>query len=119
MASTDPLLQRRIQLLRMFNEEAQISKTLGMVLSYNESDAAVLTRAYDPSLNTSYGIIHGGVTAIMCDTAMWFAAAIRHDPKIFLVTSGLITQIRKSGINCQSLSQYRYDCSLHQKRWQE
>ncbi len=87
-ASADTKADRKKELLSMFNEKAPVSKTLGMVLSFDDNDSAVITRPYTPALNTSYGVIHGGVASTMCDTAMWFAAAIHYDPKTFLVTSG-------------------------------
>jgi uncharacterized protein (TIGR00369 family) len=82
-----PNPDRLAELVHMFNQVAPIARTLGMRLSYNERAQAVVSLDYNPALDHALGGVHGGVYAILLDTAGWFTAAAAHDVDCWLATS--------------------------------
>lgn len=61
--------ERRTKLARMFNEHAPIGKTIGARLYYR-GDIAVVEMPYSPAFDTAGGNVHGGIGALLLDTAM-------------------------------------------------
>lgn len=70
--------KRREELLANY-ERAPIRKTIGMILSYNENDEAVLELSHNPGFEHGKRDTHGGIIATMMDTAGWFAAALQYN----------------------------------------
>jgi uncharacterized protein (TIGR00369 family) len=76
--------KRRQELLANFSR-APIKKTIGMTLSYNEKDEAVLEFPHNPGFEHGKGDTHGGIIATMMDTAGWFAAALHYNSYILTI----------------------------------
>jgi uncharacterized protein (TIGR00369 family) len=75
------------QLLRSFQGGANIARTFGMELSFDEAGQAIVTLPYNPGLDHALGGVHGGVYATLLDTAGWFTAAAVHDCSCWLATA--------------------------------
>ncbi len=76
--------KRRQELLANFSR-SPIKKTIGMTLSYNEKDEAVLDFPHNPGFEHGAGDTHGGIIATMMDTAGWFAAALLYNSYIVTI----------------------------------
>jgi uncharacterized protein (TIGR00369 family) len=79
--------KRKDELRHMFNEVAPIARTLGMTLGYNDEGQAIVDLPYHPGLDHALHGIHGGVYAILLDTAGWFTSAAAHDVDCWLATA--------------------------------
>jgi uncharacterized protein (TIGR00369 family) len=79
--------ERIEELVQLFNEKAPIARYFGMKLSYTDKGNAVVDLPYNPALDHALGGIHGGVYAIMLDSAGWFTAAAAHDMSCWVATS--------------------------------
>ena len=80
-------VERRQELVRVFNEVAPIARYFGMKLSYTEECDAVITLPYNPNLDHPMGGVHGGVYATMLDCAGWFTAAAARDVPCWIATA--------------------------------
>ena len=80
-------VERKQELVRVFNEVAPIARYFGMKLSYTEEGNAVITLPYNPNLDHPMGGIHGGVYATMLDCAGWFTAAAARDDPCWIATA--------------------------------
>ena len=81
--------ERTDRLLYMFNEVAPIARTLGMRLSFTAEGSAVVDLPYNPALDHGAGGIHGGVYAVVMDSAGWFTSAAAHDEDTWIATGEL------------------------------
>ena len=79
--------QRREHLLHAFHRVAPIVKLTGMQLSFDDEDRAVVDLPNNPDLYHAYGAVHGGIYALLLDTAGWFTAAMTRDETVWMVTS--------------------------------
>lgn len=61
--------ERRKKLAHMFNNLAPIAKTLGLRLTYH-GEVVHIEMPYDPKFDTAGGNVHGGIGAVLLDTAM-------------------------------------------------
>lgn len=95
-----PRTKRREQLLALFHEKAVISRTLGMRLSFDEEDRAVVTLPFNPAFTHPNGI-HGGVYATLMDSAGWFASAVRHSDSHWIATSEMSIHFLRAAMNTE------------------
>ena len=79
--------ERTQELLYMFNHIAPIARYLGMRLSFDEEGQALVDLPYNPDLDHALDGVHGGVYAILLDTAGWFTAAAAHDLPCWIATA--------------------------------
>jgi uncharacterized protein (TIGR00369 family) len=79
--------ERRAALLRSFNELAPFARTLGLRLAYDDEGRAVVDLPYNPDLDHAQGGIHGGIYAMLLDTAGWFTAAAAHNTACWMATA--------------------------------
>jgi 1,4-dihydroxy-2-naphthoyl-CoA hydrolase len=79
--------ERRAALLHSFNEMAPIARALGLRLAYNDEGGAVVDLPYNPDLDHAQGGIHGGIYAMVLDTAGWFTAAAAHNTSCWMATA--------------------------------
>jgi uncharacterized protein (TIGR00369 family) len=79
--------RRKDELCHLFNDVATIAQTMGMTLSYDDEDRAVVDMPYNPDLNHFLGGIHGGVYATLLDVAGWFTCAAAHEEDSWLATA--------------------------------
>jgi uncharacterized protein (TIGR00369 family) len=79
--------EKKLELLKLFNETAPIAKYFGMRLSFDDQGLAILDLAYNPNLDHALGGIHGGIYATMLDNAGWFASAVTHEKSCWVATS--------------------------------
>lgn len=68
------LAERRKTFVELFRS-APIIKTFGMSLQYDDQQQAVVELPYNPAFDHALGGTHGGVIAMMLDTAGWFTVA--------------------------------------------
>lgn len=61
--------ERRQKLADMFNKQAPVGKTLGARLYY-KGESAVVELPYNPAVDTAGGNVHGGIGALLLDTAL-------------------------------------------------
>ena len=86
------------ELTALFNDHARIARTLGAVLSFAEGKNAVIRMPYNADMSQAGGDTHGGVTAILLDTVMWFQAVSRHAKGYWPLTSDLnVHYLRTAG----------------------
>ncbi len=81
--------KRLASLLHMFNEVAPIARHVGMRLSFTTEGSAVVDLPYNPALDHGAGGIHGGVYAMLIDSAGWFTSAAAHDGDCWIATAEL------------------------------
>jgi len=81
--------ERIAKLQYRFNEAAPISRTLGLQLSFTAEGNAVVDLPYNPALDHPLGGIHGGIYAVLLDTAGWHTSAAAHDEDIWIATGEL------------------------------
>ena len=81
--------ERTASLLHMFNEVAPIARNVGMRLSFTAEGSAVVDLPYNPALDHVAGGIHGGVYAMLMDSAGWFTSAAAHDEDCWIATAEL------------------------------
>jgi uncharacterized protein (TIGR00369 family) len=84
------------ELTALFNDHARIARTLGAVLSFDESRHAVLSMPYNAEMSQAGGDTHGGVTTILLDTVMWFQAVSRRATGYWPLTSDLNVHFLRS-----------------------
>lgn len=77
------------KLLRMFNEVAPIARTLGLHLEFTEDGRAVISMPYDPDFAHSRGGLHGGMYAVLLDSAGWFTSALARGATSWVATTEL------------------------------
>jgi len=82
--SPELLAARRRAFVELF-QSAPIIKTFGMSLRYDAHERAIVELPYNPSFDHALGSIHGGVIAMMLDTAGWFTVAPYYDSWIATV----------------------------------
>ena len=68
--TTASIEERRQKLASMFNNHAPVAKTLGARLYYNTEGNAVVEMPHNPGFDTAGGNVHGGIGALLLDTAM-------------------------------------------------
>ena len=68
--------ERRQKLADLFNKQAPIGKTLGARL-YFQGENAVVEMPYNPPFDTAGGNVHGGLGALLLDTAMVCDSSLR------------------------------------------
>ena len=95
---------RERELLELFGL-GRIGKFLGTALSFDEQGHAHVDLPYNPNLDQPCGI-HGGVVALLLDTAGWFAAAAR-SKTILITTSEISTHFLNPAL----------ECDLHAEGW--
>ena len=79
--------EKKLELLKLFNETAPIAKFFGMRLSFDSEGQATLDLPYNSNLDHALGGIHGGIYATMLDNAGWFASALTHEKSCWVATS--------------------------------
>ena len=79
--------ERREHFLHAFHKVAPISQILGMKLSFDDGDQAIVDLPNNPDLYHAYGAVHGGIYATLLDTAGWFTAAMSREETVWMVTS--------------------------------
>lgn len=79
--------ERTATLLHMFNNVAPIARTLGMRLSFTAEGNAVVDLPYNPALDHGAGGVHGGIYAVLMDSAGWFTAAAARDEDAWIATA--------------------------------
>ncbi len=72
---TDVAHQQR--LIALF-ASSTIARSMGLSLSYDESDRALIELPYSGRYDHFQDDVHGGAIAAMVDNAGWFAAAVRY-----------------------------------------
>jgi uncharacterized protein (TIGR00369 family) len=87
---------RRERLLRLFHGGSHIVQTLNLGLSFTEDDRAMVHMPYDPAYDHAAGSVHGGVYAVLMDTAGWFASAVTRDPEDWPATAELSMHLLKA-----------------------
>lgn len=85
---------RKAYLLDLFNSNARIAKTTGMVLSYDEEGCARIDMPYNPGFDHAGEGIHGGIVATMLDNAGWFTCALESETGIVLTSDLSIHLLR-------------------------
>jgi uncharacterized protein (TIGR00369 family) len=81
--------EARERLLRLFNEVAPIARTLDLHLEFSEDGRALVTMPYDPAYEHSLGGLHGGMYAVLLDTAGWFTCALARGASSWMATTEL------------------------------
>ena len=72
----DPVkLKKRTEELKSLYRRAQIRKTFGMELSFDEQFRAVFDLPFNPNLCHGIGDVHGGVVSTLLDNDGWFTVA--------------------------------------------
>lgn len=92
------------ELIELFNE-APLTKSFGMTLSYDEQGCAHVILPYNPNLDHPMKGTHGGVIATMLDSAGWFAIASQNEGvwvttsefKVHLLNAARGSEIRAEG----------------------
>ena len=77
--------KKRCEELLATYETAPIRKTLGMDLSFDRYEEALLDLPHLPGYEHAMGDTHGGIIAILLDTAGWFAAAVHYDGRVVTI----------------------------------
>lgn len=85
---------------------APISRTLGLTISFDAEENAHLSMPYQPSVDNVANGIHGGVMAMLLDSAGWCASAARH-PGVWVATAQLSVHFL----------QHAAACDLHAEGW--
>ncbi len=75
------------QLIRLSKKGSPIARTLGVKLSFDDSNESIVDMDYNPNLDNVVGYIHGGIYATLLDMAGWFACAAAHDETCWIATS--------------------------------
>ncbi len=95
---------RQLELLELFGL-GRIARFFGTTLSFDEQGHAHVDLPYNPNLDQPCGI-HGGVIAVLLDTAGWFAVAAQ-SKTILVTTSELSTHFLSPAL----------ECDLHAEGW--
>jgi len=74
----DLIIQRRAYLQQNLGR-SRISRTLGLVLRYDEDGRAEVDLPYNPMSTNGVGSVHGGVVGVLIDAAGWYATAQHYD----------------------------------------
>ena len=88
--------ERRETLLRLFNGGSHIVQTLNLSLSFTEDDRAIITMPYDPAYDHAAGSLHGGMYAVLMDSAGWFTSAVTRDESAWVATAELSMHLLKA-----------------------
>lgn len=86
------------RLLQMFNGSSRLGALLGIKLSFDEQDHAVLELPYNPRLDHSRGGTHGGVIATLLDNAGWFTCAAAHPGDGWVATTELTVHLLRPAL---------------------
>jgi len=86
----------REKLLRLFNGGSHIVQTLNLGLRFTDHDRAVVTMPYDPAYDHAAGSVHGGMYAVLMDTAGWFTSAVTRDESAWVATAELSMHLLKA-----------------------
>lgn len=115
MASPEQI-SRQNRLVEIFHG-SPIAKVTGMRMQYNKEGQAVFTMPYNPNFDHALHQVHGGLIALMIDTAGWFTVASHfdhwvatvefttrlHEPveKEMLISMGKIVHLGKRLSSCE------------------
>jgi uncharacterized protein (TIGR00369 family) len=87
--------ERVEKLLEMYNQRSRLGRFLGIQISFDEQERAVITLPYNPTLTHAMGSIHGGIIAILLDNAGWFTCAAAHEQDGWVATSEMSVHLLK------------------------
>lgn len=87
---------RRERLFHLFNGGSHIVQTLNLSLSFTEDDRAVVTMPYDPAYDHAAGSLHGGMYAVLMDSAGWFTSAVTRDESAWVATAEFSMHLLKA-----------------------
>lgn len=71
-------------------------QTLNLSLSFTDDDRAVITMPYDPAYDHAAGSLHGGMYAVLMDSAGWFTSAVTRDESAWVATAEISMHLLKA-----------------------